>query len=80
MTRDSKFWWLGIIGALILAVSSRMDLIDPFLPLGHTDKVHAAIEFLALVVGIVSGKLASSPLDISDAGRKAYLRDSVWKK
>lgn len=62
MTRDSRFWWLGMIGAIVLAVSSRMDLIDPLLPAQHTDKVHAIIEIVSLIVGIVSGKMATSPL------------------
>lgn len=66
MTRDSKFWWVGIVGAVILAVSSRMDVIDPFLPAQHTDKVHALIEFAAIIIGITSGKMASSPLPHSD--------------
>lgn len=70
MTRDSKFWWLGIIGAIVLAVSSRMDLIDPLLPAQHTDKVHAILELVALVIGIVSGKMATSPLPHSDDANK----------
>lgn len=62
MTRDSKFWWVGMLGAIVLAVSSRMDIIDPLLPVQHTDKIHAIIEVAALIVGIVSGKMATSPL------------------
>lgn len=62
MNRDSKLWWFTMVGAAILALSSRMDLIDPLLPAQHTDKVHAIIELSALVVAAVSGKLATSPL------------------
>lgn len=80
MTRDSIIWWIGIVSAVILAVSSRMDLIDPFLPASHTDKVHALIEFLALIIGIASGKMATSPLPISDEGRAKYLSDTVKVK
>lgn len=60
LTRDSRFWWLGMVGAVILAVSSRWDLIDPLLPAQHTDKVHAAVELAALILGIVSGKMATA--------------------
>lgn len=55
-------WWVGIAGAVILAVSSRWDLIDPLLPAQHTDKVHALLELAALIAGIVCGKMATSPL------------------
>lgn len=71
-TRDSKAWWFLIAGAVITAVSSRMDLLDPLMPAQHTDKAHAIIELLALIVGIVSAKLATSPLPISDQGRQDY--------
>ncbi len=66
MTRDSRMWWVGIAAAIVLAVSSRMDLIDPLLPAEHTDKVHALPELAALIAGIVCGKLATSPLPHSD--------------
>lgn len=62
MNRDSKLWWVMMLGAVIMAASSRMDLIDPLLPAQHTDKVHAVIELLAMIVGIVGGKMATSPL------------------
>lgn len=55
-------WWVGIIGAIVLGVSSRMDLIDPLLPVAHTDKIHALLELAALISGIVCGKMATSPL------------------
>lgn len=74
--RDSKWWWLGMVGAVILGISFWMDLIDPLLPPDHTDTIHAVIELLALVVGIVSGKMSMSPLPISPAGRmKAIAKD-----
>lgn len=76
MNRDSKFWWVMMLGAIVMAVSSRMDLIDPLLPPQHTDKVHALIELLSLITGIVSGKMSMSPLPISDEGRmKAIAKD-----
>lgn len=62
MTRDSKFWWLGMIGAVIVGISSRMDVLDLVLPIQHKEKIHAVIEILALIVATVSGKMATSPL------------------
>lgn len=75
ITRDSKFWWVGMASAIVVAVASHLSLIDPFLPTQHADKVHAVVEFLALIAGIVSGKMATSPLPISDEGREKYLSD-----
>lgn len=77
MTRDSRWWWVGMIGSVILAVSSRWDLLEPLFPPEHTDKAHAIIETLALVVGVVSGKMSMSPRPISDEGRmKAIAKDN----
>lgn len=77
MKRDSRWWW-WIIGAAVLTnVSSRMDLIDRILPAQHSDTIHALIELSALIVGIVAAKLATSPLDLSDRGRRKYARDRV---
>lgn len=79
MTRDSKLWWLWIAVAVITAISSRMDLIDPLLPAQHTDKVHALIELLALIAGIVGGVMRMSPLPISPEGRVDAIRKDVEK-
>lgn len=62
MNRDSWTWTWLMIASVITVISSRMDLIDPLLPAQHTDKAHAIIEILALIVGVLSGKLATSPL------------------
>lgn len=77
MTRDSRWWWVGMVSAIVLAVSSRLDLIDPFLPAEHSDKVHAFIELLALLAGIASGYMKASPLNISEKGREAYQDDII---
>lgn len=77
MTRDSWLWWLVMASAVITAVSSRMDLIDPLLPAQHTDKAHALIELVSLIVGIVGGFLKASPLPLSPAGRQEYFADRV---
>lgn len=72
MTRDSSLWWWTMAAGLLLGISSRMDLIDPLLPLGHTDKVHAWIELLAFIIGSASGYAKASRLPISDKGRERY--------
>jgi hypothetical protein len=77
MKRDSRWWWVGMASAMVLALSSRMDLIDPLLPAEHTDKAHAIIEMVAMIAGIASGYLKASPLDISDKGREQYQDDVV---
>ena len=77
MTRDSRFWWVVMIGAVATAIMSRMDLLESLLPAQHTDQVHAIIELIALVAGVVGGKMATSPLPISDEGRAKYLSDVV---
>lgn len=80
MTRDSKLWWFVMASALITAISSRMDLIDPLLPTQHTDKAHALIELASLIVGIVGGMMKASPLPLSDDGRAKYFADRVRMK
>lgn len=76
MTRDSKLWWVLMACSFITAFTSRMDLLDPLLPADSTDKVHAAIELLAFMAGLVSAKLATSPLPISDDGREKYAQQA----
>jgi len=54
MTRDSWIWTLGIIAAVLAAAANQAGLF----PAGW----YPWINFLSLVLGIVSGKLATSPL------------------
>lgn len=69
MTRDSHAWWFVMGGALIVAVSSRMDLIDPLLPQAYHKPAHAIIELLAYLIGVGAGVARMSPLAISHEGR-----------
>lgn len=71
-TRDSKAWWFLMGAAIITAISSRMDILDPLLPAQHTDKAHALIELLSLIVGVASGVMKASPLPLSDEGREKF--------
>lgn len=68
MHRDSKLWWAGIVGAVILGLatldagSGPMSLAYYGIPLAAAPYLRLA----ALIVGIVSGKLATSPLPGKD--------------
>jgi hypothetical protein len=72
MKRDSRWWWFVMGGAIVTAMSSRMDLLDRILPAQHTDMAHALIELAALIVGVAAGVMRASPLDLSDKGRRKY--------
>lgn len=77
MTRDSHAWWFVMGGALIVAISSRMDLIDPLLPAQHTRLVHAVVELLAYLVGVGAGVARMSPLAISHEGRAQAIQKNA---
>lgn len=78
MTRDSQLWWIVMGGAVLMSVSSRMDLIDRLIPSVHQNWVHALIELVALIVVAVAGVMRMSPLPISPAGRtEAIKRDAT---
>jgi hypothetical protein len=68
MTRDSKLWWAGIIGAVILGLATLgadtgpMSLAYYGIPLAAAPYIRLA----ALIIGIVSGKMATSPLPGKD--------------
>lgn len=62
MTRDSNVWWVGMVGAIIAALATNFNVIDPLIPAAHVAQVHAALNLLAMVIGVVSGKMATSPL------------------
>jgi hypothetical protein len=57
MTRDSVVWWIGIIVAVLGAIAANSNLLPadwaPALPW---------INLICIVLGTVSGKLATSPL------------------
>lgn len=57
MTRDSIAHWFGIIGGAAVGLVAHFDLF-PWIPIGWQH----GIEIVAFLYGIVSGKLATSPL------------------
>ncbi len=57
MTRDDLIWWVGMIGGIAVGLSASFNLF-PWIPTGWQH----AISLIAFVGGVVSGKLATSPL------------------
>lgn len=72
MTRDSKLWWLGIAAAVILGLGTLDGNEGPTSLAYYGIPLAAApyLRLLALVIGIVSGKMATSPLPHSDDANK----------
>lgn len=68
MTRDSKWWWVGIVSAVILGLATLDTGTGPASLSYYGIPVEAApyLRLSALVIGIVSGKLATSPLKGKD--------------
>lgn len=58
MTRDSALWWFGIVAAVIVGIATLGNTADYGIP----DSWLPFIRLAALIIGIVSGKLATSPL------------------
>ncbi len=64
-TRDSVIWWIGIIGSLVGIVLAQADALG--LPPHWKVILTVGLSF----IGTVSGKLATSPLQISPDGHAA---------
>lgn len=56
-TRDSALWWWGIVCAVIVGVATNLDLF-PWL----SERAQHVISLASFVIGIISGKMATSPL------------------
>jgi len=54
INRDSFVWWVGIVGAILTAIANEQGVFPP--------EWKPYIHLGALICGILSGKLASSPL------------------
>ena len=57
MTRDSVIWWVGIIVAVLGAIVANANL----LPASWAPAV-PYINLACIILGVISGKLATSPL------------------
>jgi hypothetical protein len=65
MTRDSKLWWAGIVCAVILGLATLDGSGTGPTSLAYYGIPMVVAPYLrlaALIIGIVSGKLATSPL------------------
>jgi small basic protein len=58
LTRDSLLLWVGMLGSIIVGLASLGNVSDYGIP----DAWLPYLRLAALIVGIVSGKLATSPL------------------
>ena len=58
ITRDSALWWWGMAAAIVGGFATLGNVEDYGLPMAWVPYIRLA----ALIVGIVSGKLATSPL------------------
>lgn len=58
ITRDSAIWWFGMIAAIVMGVATLGNIQDYGIPNDWLPYIRLA----ALVIGIISGKLATSPL------------------
>jgi hypothetical protein len=58
-TRDDLLWTVGIIGAVVVGLATLGNTITDY---GIPASWLPYIRLIALIVGIVSGKLATSPL------------------
>lgn len=61
LTRDSVVWTVGIVGSIATGLAMNYDLF-PWL----SDSAKHWINLVAFVTGILSGKLATSPLKGKD--------------
>lgn len=57
LTRDSIIWLIGMVGSALVAVSTNLHLFPWMSPTAQH-----WINLAAFVVGIISGKMATSPL------------------
>lgn len=55
-TRDSVIWWIGIVGSAVVGVSTNLDAF-PWL----SQEARQWISLASFVVGVVSGKMSTSP-------------------
>jgi len=72
MHRDHWVWWLGIVGAVLTACANSAGLFPA--------EWARYINLAALIVGVVSGKLATSPLPGEhDAGKVDVAKTTITK-
>lgn len=65
--RDSKVWLFGVVSAVITAVLANTDLYPGLLP----DQTRHMLSLAAVIVGAISGTMATSPQLSKREQRKA---------
>lgn len=61
-SRDSMIWWAGMVGSILVALANQEGLFPA--------EWRPYINIAALIAGVVSGKLATSPLPGKADGEK----------
>lgn len=59
VTRDSKFWWLGMVGGVLAAIAVHSDQFPVLL---GSPMVKEIVTLLSIILAVGSGKMATSPL------------------
>ena len=75
MTRDSRLWWVLILGAVLASLSTQTALLSGAFPWWGPPH-DARLQLASLLVGVVSGVLRMSPLELSAKGRDRLRRES----
>lgn len=57
ISRDSVVWWLGMVAAVITAIVANIDQFDWF-----SEDARKWLTLVSLIIGVISGKMATSPL------------------
>ena len=55
-SRDSKIWWAGMLASVVGTVAAQSQQA------GVPPEYQGYVQIASLIVGIISGKLATSPL------------------
>lgn len=59
MTRDSKLWWLGMIGGVVAAIVLHADQFPVLLGYPLAKEI---LTLVSIIIAVASGKMATSPL------------------
>lgn len=66
-TRDSTLWWFGMFGSVMIGLATLGDA-DLIIKYGIPAGAIPYLRLTAMITGIVSGKMATSPRPHSEEG------------
>ena len=75
MTRDSRLWCVLIVAAVLTSLSTQTALLSGAFPWWGPPH-DARLQLASFVVGVVSGLMRMSPLELSAKGRDRLRRES----